>query len=418
MLKKIILLSVIASSFIFSSCSKNSDSNNQADSNSNDESYSIWIPGDENEYQFYFDMFENYKLHKEQSGKKFEYSIEQQPWSDYWTKLPLEINEGRGPDMYLAHDAYMDVLLPISKELDLDESILKELRVKGIYVGENGKDKFVPTLLSSYIMFANKELTGLTDSYPTTWTELEQQAKDDMAKNSGVIGFDYNFNTVCDITYRDGMPLTQDGKVVFHKEQLEKVLGWEKEGISNYLLYGNGSPEEAFNQNSTAFMHGATWMEFWAPEDMKDKMLAFPVPDGENDSDIVYTNAEPTFGINKNVSDEKYAVLNDFIKFMLTDEDTLLQIVKGNSGIPNNQSIEVTYEPFTAGDAVLKTFENRKIAYTVMPRDLEKIYKDNLEKALSGEDLQSIIDNSYIESENVAVDRLSKMEEAFRDSFK
>ncbi len=427
MLKKMLALT-LAGCLLFSACSSQKDNTSSGNSGQapstegsaqfggQDTKFTIWIPGDESEYQFYFDMFDNYKNFKEGNGETFNYTIEQQPWSDYWTKLPLEVSEGRGPDMFLAHDAYMDVLMPISKELDLDDDILNNLKIKGIYTGESGKDLFVPTVLVSYVIFANKELTGLSDTYPKTWSELESSAKEAMANNSGVIGLDFNFNIFSDLMYSDGVPYTKDGKPQFYTEQLAFVDKWQKDGVSDYFSYGNGSPEESFYQNVTAYIHGATWMEFWAPEEIKGKMMAFPVPSDNND--IVYALSEPTFGINKNVSDEKYQILNDLVKFMLTDEETNSGIVKGNSGIPNNNNINVSYEPFTAGDAVLKTFENKKAAFAVIPRNLEKIYKSNMEKVLSGESIDKVVEDAYKEAADVDASRLIQMEDNYRDSFK
>ncbi len=417
MLKKLVLVTGLASMLFVAGCSNSNngtsetlaEQDSQSQVVSDSDSYTIWIPGDEVEYKFYFDMFENYKEHMEEKGETFEYTIEQQPWSDYWTKLPLEISEGRGPDMYLAHDAYMDMLIPISQELDLGEDILSKLELKGQYLGDNGKDIFVPTVLVSYVMFANTELAA-DDSYPTTWSELIEDGKVAMENNPGVIGFDYNFNILSDLLYNDGAPYTKDNAPSFEKEQLEELLNFQNVGISDYLMYGNGSPDEVFNQNAAAYIHGATWMEFWAPEEIKEKMVAFPVPRNEDDSNLAFALTEPTFGISKNVEGEKYNVLNDFVKFMLTDEKTISDIAKGNSGICNNTDITVSYEPLTAGDAVTKTFENREISWAVVPRDLEKLHKENLEKVLAGEDIDSVINNAYNEAEKISVNRLSNME--------
>ncbi len=425
MLKKMLAFA-LAGCLILSGCSgqapksetpsDNSSGNTSAELGGKDMNFTVWIPGDETEYKFYFDMFENFKSFMEKKGESFAYTIEQQPWDDYWTKLPLEVSEGRGPDIFLAHDAYMDVLMPISKELDLGENLLNSLKIKGIYTGENNKDIFVPTVLVSYVMFANKELTGLSDTYPKSWAEVEASAKEAMGKTPGSIGIDFNFNILSDLMYSEGVPYTKDGKPQFYKEQLDFVNRWQKDGVSDYFSFGNGNPEESFYQNVTAYIHGATWMEFWAPEEIKDKIMAFPVP--SNNSNIVYALSEPTFGINKNVNDEKYKVLNEFVKFMLTDEATNSAIVKGNSGIPNNTDIIVSYEPFTAGDAVLKSFENKTVAFAVIPRNLEKIYKSNMEKVLSGENSGKVVEEAYKEAADIDVNRLIQMEDNYRDSFK
>lgn len=419
MLKKVLLSSFLVCSMFLTSCNNSQkpneapattgDSAKSTETTASNEKFTIWIPGDEAEYGFYFKMFENYKLHKESEGESFDYVIEQQPWSDYWTKLPLEVNQGKGPDMYLAHDAYMDDLMPISKELDLGSELLDKLTIKGVYVGSTGKDIYVPTGIIAQVMYANKELTGLVDTYPKTWAELEIMAKDAMANHSGIIGLDFGFNITSDLIYEKGLTYTKDGKLVFYKEPFEMISKWQKDGISDYMTFGNGSPEESFNQNAVAFIHGHPWMEFWAPDDVKLKMLAFPVPEYDKAKSI-YVLTEPTFGISKNVSDEKYAVLNNLVKFMLSDEKTITEIAKSLSAVPNNTDIKVIYEPFTAGDAVLKTLEGKEKVFAVIPRSLEKIYKDTTERVVSGENIDTTLEKANTEAKTIDVTRLASLE--------
>ncbi len=420
MLKKLLITtSTILSLLLLNSCGNTSEVSSTGDSNNEpkDEVITVWIPGDEVEYGFYFDMFENYKNHIEANGGTFQYSIEQQPWSDYWTKLPLEVNKGRGPDMYLAHDSYMDVLLPISKELDLGEEILETLNIKGLYTGENGKDKFVPTVLLTYVMYANTDIVGNMVDFPTNWSDFEALAKEFTNKDAGIIGYDFSFNTLEDLQYDDKVTFTKDDTIQFYDKPYLMAKKWEDEGISDYFNFGNGSPEKVFNENAVAFIHGATWMEFWAPDDVKERMVAFPVPKS-NDGGYFKAVGEPTFGINKNLSDEKFEICNDIIKFMLSDEETLTNIVKANSGVANNQSIIIGYEPFTAGDAVTKSFETGKIAYSVLPSGLEDVIKSNLEGILMDYDTSSVFDNAKVNLEGVDISRLLSMEDAFRGEFK
>lgn len=413
MLRKSLIVAATSLSLVLASCGSDSEQSGNTGTSQGDDTVTVWIPGDEQEYGYYYDMFENYKEHIEQQGGTFNYVIEQQPWSDYWTKLPLEVNNGRGPDMFLAHDSYMDVLLPISKELDLDSEITDNLTIKGLYTGENGKDKFVPTVLVTSVMYANTDIVGDMTEFPQTWEELDALAKQYTDNANGVIGFDYSFNILEDLQYDNKETYTENGEIVLRSSPYEKLTKWQDEGITDYYRYGNGSPEDTFNENAVAFIHGATWMEFWAPDDAKVRMKAFPVPH-DNADGYQKMAGEPTFGINKNVSDEKYAVLNDLVKFMLTDEETITAIVKGNSGIANNKNIEVSYEPYTAGDAVLKTLEAREGTFVILPTSLEDIMKSNLEAVLMGTDIDSVLQDASLRTGSVNTERLSAMEEALK----
>jgi multiple sugar transport system substrate-binding protein len=105
------------------------------------EEITVWIPGDEVEYSFFYNMFEEY----EKMNENVKFKIEQQPWGDYWTKLPLELQSGRGPELFMTHTAYSDVLLPNSKELPFEVSELEEnFNNPGIFLGENGRPAFIP----------------------------------------------------------------------------------------------------------------------------------------------------------------------------------------------------------------------------------------------------------------------------------
>lgn len=373
-------------------------------SETGDEVITVWIPGDDVEYSFYYNMFENYKVAMEAEGKTFEYVIEQQPWGDYWTKLPLEVNNGRGPDIYYVHTAYMDSLLPLSKELTLSDETMSQLNETNLFVGENGKPVFVPTVYTSMIMFANEKIVGEVTKAPTTWEELfiESSKYNDPAK--GVIGFDYSFHALWDLTYANGNLLTDENGPIFDADALQTIVDWTNKGYVDYLGYGQGSPEESIYQDSAAYIYGAGWMEFWAPEGAE--LYAFPVPG------VTTSNTELSYGISKNVSDNKYAVLNDFVQFMLTDEQTVTDIVKGNSGASNNNRITINYEPGSAGYAVQQSYDSGLTNLVVVPSGLETVYKTMLESALIGDSVEQVIEDAQLSSEGVDVSNLHKMEQA------
>lgn len=368
----------------------------------------VWIPGDEQEYGFYFNMFEEYKSVLESQGKTFDYEIEQQPWGDYWTKLPLEINNGRGPDLFLAHVAYADVIIPIARELSLSKETLDLFKVSNLYLGENGKPLFIPTVFVSKIMYADSGIVGELQTYPNTWDELISMSTTYSNSDKGIIGFDFPFHILWDFAYQNGLKLTNNQGAVFTDVGLNKVLEWTKLGAVDYLKFGNGSPENSLNEGTAAFIYGEPWMEFWASDEVKSRIRAFPVPGGKT-----HNSAELSFGISKNASEKKYEMLNDFIKFMLTDTKTITSIVKGNSGVPNNKKISVSYKPFTAGDAVLKTFEQNSSFLSVPPRGLETIYAKMLESVVSGKLPAQAIKEAEIEAADIDVSRLYMMESEF-----
>ncbi|MEM9424480.1 MAG: extracellular solute-binding protein, partial [Spirochaetota bacterium] len=198
---KTIALTIFLSLLLFN-CAKESKPKDAASE------FTVWIPGDRGEYGFYYDMFDNFKQYKEAKGESFNYTIEQQPWKDYWTKLPLEVNNGRGPDIFLSHMAYVDIVMPISRELEFSSDLLNQFYVTDLFTGPNGKPYFIPTLFVSKIMYANKDLYPDYQNYPQTWEELGQAASRLSNTEKGIIGFDYSYHIIWDLGYQNGFTLT------------------------------------------------------------------------------------------------------------------------------------------------------------------------------------------------------------------
>jgi multiple sugar transport system substrate-binding protein len=340
----------------------------------------------------------------EAEGKTFNYVIEQQPWGDYFTKLPLEVNNGRGPDIFYVHTAYMDTLGPISKELNLSEETMSQLTTTDMYLGDNGKPIVVPTLFTSMIMYANKKIVGEMESIPSTWDEFFAESVKYNDPANGIIGYDYSFHMLYDLAYQAGERLTDENGAVFSEQALQQVVDWTDAGYMDYLTYGQNSPEDTLYQDSAAFIYGAGWMEFWAPEEAQ--LHAFPVPG------ITNAFAELTFGISKNVSDEKYEVLNDFVEFMLTDEETVTAIVKGNSGAANNTNVDIVYEEGTAGYAVQQAYNSGNAKVVIVPSSLEQVYRTMLESALTGVPVAEAVAEAKISAESIDVSELHQMEQA------
>jgi multiple sugar transport system substrate-binding protein len=384
----------------------------------------IWIPGDRNEYSFYYEMFDRYKEKMESEGKSFDFVIEQQPWGDYWTKLPLEVNKGRGPDLYLAHVAYIDVLSAISKELDLDKKMLdKNFNIWDLYLGKNNKPQFIPTVFVSKVMYVNKDLWEKqfgkgNKNYPKTWKELEEISL--KLKKPGRIGFDFSYHIMWDLGYQNGeLITTEDGKLNLSKIGLNIIDEWEKKGVSDYLSYGNGSSESSFLEEASVIIYGEPWMEGWMKSSSDINFEAFPVP-GET-SVRTNSSAEISFGINKNVEGKRYKELLDFIEFMITDKETMEKIARGSAGISNHKglAIEMEYPEGSAGNVVKKEFLSYTSVVSIPPSELEETFRNMLGNYLaSNTTIEYEIKEAYLLSERVKLKRLKAMEDKFRDRVK
>lgn len=362
----------------------------------------FWIPGGEDEYGFYYDAARQYS--EEHEGVTI--TPVQQPWSDYWTKLPLEIQNGRGPGVFITHTSYSDVLAPISAELDMSTADLESMGYSNtdLYVGENGNPMFIPVLYAPNVIYYNKTMwadAGLTDDdIPTTWAELAEVAKTLKNEESKVIGFDYSFHVLYDLTIQDGQKLVNDdGTVNFDKNALEQINSWEEDGITNYMSYGAGSPEESFLQGASAMIYGQPWMSNYFSNTMPDlEFGAFEMPAMESAPVKVTSQAELSPGINKNLDESQMAVAQDFLKWMLSNEDVMLSIAEGNNAASANDKYleNQNYDPTTAGAAAVDTIKNDDDMFVVIPSTLEDAYKVLVESVISndGANIDSDIDKA------------------------
>lgn len=358
---------------------------------STDVEMEFWIPGAEDEYGFYYDAARQYS--EEHEGVTI--TPVQQPWGDYWTKLPLEIQNGRGPGLFITHTSYSDVLAPISAELEMTTGDLEALGYSNtdLYLGENGNPMFIPVLYAPNVVYYNKTMwseAGLTEEdIPTSWDQLAKLSEQLENTDSKVIGFDYSFHVLYDLTIQAGEQLVNDDDTAnFSKDALNKILSWEEAGVTNYMSYGAGSPEESFLQGAAAMIYGQPWMANYFSNTMPDlEFGAFEMPAIEGSDVHVTSQAELSPGINKNLDEEQMAVAQDFMNWMLSDEDVMLSIAEGNNAASSNSNYlaDQNYEQSSAGAAAVSTIENGNDMFVVIPSTLEDAYKVLVESVIAND---------------------------------
>ena len=354
------------------------------------EEITVWIPGDEVEYSFFYNMFEEY----EKMNENVKFKIEQQPWGDYWTKLPLELQSGRGPELFMTHTAYSDVLLPNSKELPFEVSELEEdFNNPGIFLGENGRPVFIPLVYYGAVMYYNVdhwEEAGLTEEdIPATWDELEEVAQKLTVYDGDKVvraGFDYStWYTMADLIYQQGQGLVdENGETTINSEAgvnvLERIKKWEDDlRISDFTL-GNGSPEDSFLRYQSSIIYGHAWMANWfASTDEELNFKAFPIPVWSEDAPVITrADMELTFGISKNVSDKQYEVLVDFTEFVLNNDQIMLDIANGFSGVSSRKDLAGQGKDSSTVNAINAQMD--KMIPMVLPREYETVIRQTMEE--------------------------------------
>lgn len=374
------------------------------------EEITVWIPGDEVEYSFYYNMFEKY----EEVNENVKFKIEQQPWGDYWTKLPLELQSGRGPELFMAHTAYSDVLLPNAKELPFEVDELKEnFKNPDLFLGENGRPAFIPLVFYGAVMYYNVDHwqeAGLDESdIPETWNELEAVAKKLTIRDGNKIvraGFDYStWYTLADLIYQQGYGLVdQNSETTIDSEAgvkvLKRIKSWEDDlKISDYTL-GDGSPEDSFLRYQASIIYGHAWMDNWlSSTDEELNFKAFPIPVWDQDSPVITrADMELTFGINQNVNEKQYQILTDFTKFVLNNDQVMLEIANGFSGISSRKDLVDMGADNSTIEAIKAQMD--KMIPMVLPGEYETVIKQVIEEV-------AVMDIPIEEALNNAVRKLS-----------
>lgn len=271
-----------------------------------------------------------------------EINVVNQPWDDYWTKLPLALRDGSGPALFNIHNSHHDNLIGYLEpyDLPLDELAADYLGVEAHVV--DGELHYLDYGLMTGLVYYNADMwaeAGLTDEdVPVTWEEMREVAERLTVRDGDRFtqaGFSYN-----DL-FREfslGLPY-QEGQHLFAADQVTPdldnpvMLSVIERFLDLYDVHQVGSKdfgpdaEESFGQGQTAMVY--SWGHFYGrllqdyPE-ITVGTFRTPVPDAD-EPPYAYDryNGESTTGINAGASPEEIAVAQDFVRFSLTHADLL-----------------------------------------------------------------------------------------------
>lgn len=318
------------------------------------------------------------------------------PWDDYWTKLPIAITNGTGPDVFWMHNAYTDTMVPITAPMPESVFPLDQLNADFRQVDLHqidGKLYYIDTGLMSSVIMYNKTMwaaAGLTDAdIPQTWDQLVAAAKKmtttDAAGNIIVSGFNYNgennfANLLGALNYQKGMfAFSEDSKTSIYNnpvtiENMEYLKSWydvEKIGDTKGVLN-----REALGQGTAAMIFDWTWVPGYLAETFPDTQVGiFPVPsfDG-NPAAFDRNNGECTPCVSAKASDAAKAVSFDFIKYLLADDDFIREFALSNGIFPSKYTLdndpEINASPVLTA---LKATINKTLWVGPVPSQVEDI---------------------------------------------
>lgn len=325
-------------------------------------------------------------------------NIVNQPWDDYWTKLPLALQGEDGPAIFNIHNSHHENVLPYCEAYDVDLEALSQdfVGVDGHLV--DGKVYYMDYGLMTGLVYYNRamwEAAGLTEAdVPVTWDEFRTVAqKLTIRDGSSFQQAGFNFNTSAYVLllgkhYQSGYNLfdASGRRVQLDTDTIKADLAFltnlydvDKVGSPDF---GNNS-DEAFGQGLSAMTYN--WGHFYGTLKKDYPSIDFgtfrtPVATkGEEPYAYDRYNGESTFGINKNAPEGARQVAQDFLKFFLTSNDLLVQLCLNYSLFPSSLALadntEVKEHPVTS---VLGSIDRY-----VWPGPMPATVEDNMKIAVS-----------------------------------
>jgi multiple sugar transport system substrate-binding protein len=271
-------------------------------------------------------------------------TVVNQPYDDYWTKLPLELQGSNGPAIFNMHNQYQDLLIPYMAPYDIPaEELAADFTGAATHVID-GKTYYIDLGLMSGAIYYNTDMwkaAGLTDAdIPKDWDQFRELAKKLTVRDGGKLkqaGFNFNGSGSA---FQSGMAY-QLGQNLFEDDGATPALDNEAnlEVVKRFLdFYADGSGDrdfgtdagESFGQGLSAMIYNWGWYAGTLKSTYPDLNWATfqtPVPNaGETPYAYDRSNGESTFGINANADEAAQSVAQDFLRYFLTNKDFMVQI--------------------------------------------------------------------------------------------
>ncbi len=326
------------------------------------------------------------------------FNITQGSYDDHFQKLGIALPSGKGPHLFHMHNGFTDQFMVNLKPYDPAVFPLEDLREDYTFVDESlygGNMYYQGLAVMSCGVFYNKAMwaeAGLTEAdIPKTWDELAAAAvkltKFDEDGKMTVAGFNYNEMSmeylITAMKYELGSAMFEaDGRTPLFNDTFRQVVQWLKD---LYVEKKAGSVELpmsilSFSQSTSAMTYIGTWFGGWMQANAPDVPYGFfimPSFDGGIPAAYDRSNIEVSPAINGNVTDAEYAVINDFLCFLLTNDNFVLDFALKQYGTPTKKCL--IDNPDVQADEVLGTTA-RYMDRLIYPGNYPESYHSLLKK--------------------------------------
>ena len=316
------------------------------------------------------------------------------PWDDYWTKLPLALDGENGPALFNVHNSFHENIINYLAPLEIP---LEDLQADFTGVDAHvidGEVYYIDYGMMTGSIYYNKDMweaAGLTEAdIPTTWDELREVAKKltirdgDRLIQAGLNFNDEYANYLLGLNYQLGENLCQeDGRTPnVNTDVMKQIMQMM---VDIYQVDGSGSADfgengaDSFGQGQSAMV--LQWGHYYNTLNTTWTDInygVFEIPTFEEGVPYAYNryNGESTFGINKNAPADQQAVAQDFVKYFLANDDAQIAFNLAMSTFPAKKSLadneEILANPAMA---VLAEHIDRYIWPGSMPSTMETSIK-------------------------------------------
>lgn len=279
------------------------------------------------------------------------------PWEDYWTKLPLALDGENGPAIFNIHNSYHENLINYMAPLEIP---LEDLQADFTGVDAHvidGEVYYIDYGMMTGSVYYNKDMweaAGLTEAdIPKTWDEMREVAKKLTIKEGDTIiqaglnfNDDFHQNYLLGLNYQLGENLFEEDGVTpkVNSDAMKQVMQmlvdmYEVDGIGSKDFGEKGA--DSFGQGQSAMViqwghYYNTLQTTWS--DINFGVFEIPTFDGNPYAYNRY-NGESTFGVNKNAPEDQQAVAQDFIKYFLANDDAQVAFNLAMSIFPTKKSL-------------------------------------------------------------------------------
>lgn len=324
-------------------------------------------------------------------------NLVENPWGDYWTKLPLALKEKNGPAIFNVHNSQHDNLIGYMAPYDIPVADIEAEFVGASGHIVDGDIYYTDYGLMTATVYYNTDMwasAGLTEAdIPETWDEFREVAKKLTIREDGELvqaGYSYNGGIQGDVLgmqYQYGQNLfTSNNEVTLNNDAMKNVISrlqdmYAVDGVCDYN-FGNNSGDN-FGQGMTAMFMGWGYMTNVLSQNFPETPFdCFEIPTPTSEEPFAYHryNGESTFGVNKSAPADQQAVAQDIVRFFMANDAVQKEFCLANAVFPAKQTLKADTDLLNVPSiSVLAENIERYIWPGTMPNTVESNVKIMLE---------------------------------------